>query len=117
MSRNTILPEALAEERVGCWTFHAEIPQEYQGHAFTVEAVLVGDHWHVWVHSGRHVPTRSTGARVNRGFAGKLILRRGEWEVLRSALDEGSEAVAIYEVERPTPGMAKRYLGVPGEGD
>ena len=128
MTRDTIAPEVREEweregwKRIGAWTFHAPVPPEYEGHCLTYEAVRIEEHWHIWVHSGRHVgyPTSVYSAenqRYRTGFAGKLILRPAEWLVLREALDH-DQRIGIFEVENPLPGQALRYAcSSPGEAD
>lgn len=114
-TRNTVVPEALTEIRRGAWTFHAPIRVDHAGDCFVFEAVRVGDHYHVWISSGRHVPPparahRSERATLRVGHAGKIIVRPAEWELLRGALD-ADDRIAVYEVEHPTEAQARRYAG------
>jgi hypothetical protein len=114
VTRNRVAPETAARNREqgeGAYTFHAPISDDYEGIAFTVAALRIGDHAHLDVDSGRAVNSgQPLAPRVTRGHAGRLILRWHEWEVFREILD-AAECVHIAEVERPTLGQIRHHAG------
>lgn len=120
MTRNVVTEEQAELNRTGPtgrYTFHALIERAAVGrNGLTFAAVRVGDHAHVEVLSGR---IRRRGPdwdadwefyETSHGGAGWLVLRWPEWIVLRDALDAGSPAVRVIEVENPRPEQAKRAL-------
>lgn len=109
MSRNVIIPEVAEANRSGspgAYTFHAPIPDDYFGISLTVACVRLGDHAHIDVDSGRHNPRISeySEPRESRGYAGRLVLRWGEWLKFREVL-EAAEWIHVVEVENPTHGQ------------
>lgn len=118
MTRNVVAPETAQRNREegNGYTFHALIPDDFEGIAFSIAALRIGDHAHLDIDSGRAVNSGKPqqGPRVTRGHAGRLILRWHEWEVLREILDS-ADCVHIAEVERPTQGQIKRHTGKSAE--
>lgn len=113
MTRNLVSPETAEQNRSdppGRYTFHAPIEEGYEGLAFTVAVVRIGDHAHVEIESGRAVPRLGEPSRVSRGRAGRLRLRWEEWIVLRDHLEE-ARFVHIAEVENPTIGQIRNHAG------
>lgn len=102
--------------RAGAYTFNAFPPDDYEGLLLVVHTVRVGDHAHVKMESGRHVPSPPTIQRptLHYGFAGKVVLRWPEWVKLRDDL-EAMDWVRIAEVECPTHDQALAYLDATAE--
>jgi hypothetical protein len=112
MTRNLISDKQTEANREfpGALTFNAFPPDDYDGVAFTVAAVRLGDHAHIEVESGRAIPQSIDGPpHLTRGLAGRLIFRWHEWQVLRAVLDQ-HECFRIAEVERPTQGQLEHYI-------
>jgi hypothetical protein len=103
MTRNLVSPEQAEANRgvPGAYTFNAYPPDDYDGIAFTLAVLRLGDHAHIEVNSGRAVPQPDGQQRLPRSRAGRLILRWHEWEVLRAILGT-HDCIRIAEVERPT---------------
>lgn len=119
-SRNVVADETAEANRSGKpggYTFHSPLSEGYEGIAFTVACVRLGDHAHLDVQTGRAIPQGAFGRdgyfrqpRVTRGQAGRLVLRWEEWLLLRRLLDS-STFVHVAEVENPTVGQLKHHAG------
>lgn len=117
MTRNVVAPETAEANREegtnGSYTFNAPIPREYDGICIVIAALRLGDHAHLDIWSGRHIPARTDGqfeGTRNVGHSGRLILRWDEWLMLRGILDD-HEGVLIREVERATLGQLEYHAG------
>jgi hypothetical protein len=111
VSRNIVAPETAERNRNegDGYTFHAPLADDFEGVAFTVAALRIGDHAHLDCESGRAVNSRqSSSPRVTRGGAGRLVLRWHEWEVLREIFAK-ADCIHVAEVERPTVGQMKYH--------
>lgn len=102
------------------YTFNAFPPVDYEGTAFTFAVLRIGDHAHIKVGSGRHVPPHPGQGRnwgqVHDGHAGRMILRWNEWLVMRETLD-ADPRYRIAEVENPSDGQIKFHLQTDAGGN
>jgi hypothetical protein len=85
----------------GGYTFNAFPPDGYEGLVWVYGVLRIGDHAHLFVHTGRqHVQGDGT-PRLSYGGAGHLIVKWPEWLLMRTELD-AIPFVRIAEMERPT---------------
>lgn len=106
MTRNEVSPETAAKNATlpGGYTYNAYPPDGYQGPVFVYEALGIGDHAHVTIHTGTWTDTRGEwdpeggnrfSVHPNMGRAGVVIMAWRDWERFREVVaQDGTSRIA-----------------------